>query len=138
MAGRSVFVLGVLGILAAILLFSVVRKLGSNPEQARLTAARFQIGRFGTALGTYEADNGFFPGSKSGLVDLVHKPRDAQNWHGPYLRDEIPLDPWGHAYVYESPGKHKPTSYDLMSTGPDGRVGGDDDVTNWPQPNQKQ
>ena len=35
------------------------------------------------------------------------------------------------------PGKHNPNLYDLMSMGPDGRVGGDDDITNWQQPNQK-
>jgi general secretion pathway protein G len=135
--GRSVFVLGVLGILAACLVLNVVRKLGSNPEQARFTAARFQIGRFGTALGTFEADNGFYPKGADGLSALVHAPRGAQHWHGPYLQGGIPLDPWGHAYVYECPGKHKPAAYDLLSMGPDGHVGGADDVTNWQQPNQK-
>ena len=135
--GRSVFVLGVLGILAAFFMLNVVRNLGSNPEQARLTAARFQIGRFGTALGAFEADNGFYPQRGGGLSDLVHPPHGAQNWHGPYLQGEVPLDPWGHAYVYQCPGKHKPLPYDLLSMGPDGRVGGNDDVTNWQQPNQK-
>ena len=37
------------------------------------------------------------------------------------------------AYIYECPGKNNPNGYDLSSMGPDGRAGGDDDITNWQQ-----
>ena len=126
-------VLVILGILAAI----VVPKFSGRTEQARLTAATSQIATFGTALDAFEVDNGFYPKGKSGLNDLVTAPRDAQNWRGPYMKGEIPLDPWGKPYVYESPGKHNPSSYDIMSMGPDGRAGSEDDVTNWQQSGQK-
>jgi len=126
-------VLVILGILAAI----VVPKFAGRTEQARATAAVSQISTFGTALDAFEVDMGYYPKGKNGLADLVHPPRDTQNWHGPYMKSEIPLDPWGHPYLYECPGKHNPTSYDLLSMGPDGRVGGDDDIANWQQPNQK-
>ena len=76
-------------------------------------------------------DTGYYPKGKNGLVDLVQPPRDAQNWRGPYMKNDIPLDPWGHAYIYECPGKHNPSSYDLMSMGVHGRVGTDDDIANW-------
>jgi general secretion pathway protein G len=69
---------------------------------------------------------------------LTQAPRDAQNWKGPYLKGEVPLDPWGTPYVYECPGKHNPNHYDLMSMGPDKREGGDDDVTNWQQATPRQ
>ena len=120
-------VLVILGILAAI----VVPKFSGRTEQARLTAASSQISTFGTALDAFEVDNGFYPKGKNGLNDLVSAPNGAQGWKGPYLKSEIPVDPWGNAYIYECPGKQNPTSYDLMSMGPDGRVGGDDDITNW-------
>ncbi len=119
----------ILGILAAI----VVPKFSGRTEQARVTAAQSQISTFGTALDAFEVDNGYFPKGKNGLSDLVQQPRDAQNWKGPYLKSDIPLDPWGHAYIYECPGKHNPTGYDLMSMGFDGRAGSDDDITNWQQ-----
>jgi len=122
-------VLVILGILAAI----VVPKFSGRTEQARVTAAQSQISTFGTALDAFEVDNGYFPKGKNGLSDLVQQPRDAQNWKGPYLKSDIPLDPWTHAYIYECPGKHNPTGYDLMSMGPDGRAGSDDDITNWQQ-----
>jgi general secretion pathway protein G len=127
-------VLVILGILAAI----VVPKFSGRTEQAKVTAAQSQIATFGTALDAFEVDNGYYPKGKNGLQDLVQQPRDATSWKGPYLKGEIPPDPWGHAYVYESPGKHNPTSYDVMSAGPDGRAGSEDDINNWQQPKQKQ
>jgi len=125
-------VLVILGILAAI----VVPKMSGRTEQAKDAAARSQISIFNTALDAFEIDNGHYPKGKNGLVELVQSPRDAQNWRGPYLKSDIPNDPWGHPYIYECPGKHNPSSYDIMSAGPDGNVGGDDDISNW-QTNQK-
>jgi general secretion pathway protein G len=121
-------VLTILGILAAI----VIPKLSGRTEEARERAAATQISTFGTALDAFEVDNGFYPHGKSGLQDLIVIPHNAQNWHGPYLKtDAIPLDPWNNPYVYECPGKHNPSSYDLASAGPDGRLGTDDDICNW-------
>jgi len=120
-------VLVILGILAAI----VVPKFSGRTEQARITAAESQIATFGTALDAFEVDVGRYPKGRNGLLDLVTAPRDAQNWRGPYMKNDIPKDPWGQEYVYECPGKNNPSSYDLSSMGPDGRAGSEDDVTNW-------
>jgi general secretion pathway protein G len=122
-------VLVILGTLAAI----VVPKFSGRTEQARVTAAQTQISNFGVALDAYEIDNGSYPKGKNGLFDLIEQPRDATNWKGPYIKGEIPKDPWNGEYIYECPGKHNEQSYDIMSMGPDGRVGGDDDITNWEQ-----
>ena len=121
-------VLVILGVLAAI----VVPKFAGRTEQARLTAAQTQISSFSTALDAFEVDNGYYPKGRNGLIDLVQQPRDAQNWHGPYLKD-IPKDPWQNDYIYECPGRHNIGSYDLMSMGPNGRSGDEDDITNWQQ-----
>lgn len=120
-------VLVILGILAAI----VVPKFSGRTEQARETAAQSQISTFGTALDSFEVDVGFYPKGRNGLNDLVVQPRDAQNWRGPYMKGEIPKDPWGNDYIYECPGKNNASSYDLVSMGPDGRAGTDDDITNF-------
>ena len=119
-------VLVILGVLAAI----VVPKFSGRTEQARVTAAETQISTFGTALDAFEVDMGYYPKGKDGLKELVEQPRNSQNWRGPYLKSEIPMDPWGNAYIYECPGKRNASGYDLMSKGPDGRAGGDDDITN--------
>lgn len=122
-------VLVILGILAAI----VVPKFSGRTEQARQTAAQSQIATFGTALDAYEVDMGFYPKGRNGLLDLVQQPRDSQNWKGPYLKGDVPNDPWGHAYIYECPGKHSVSGYDLYSVGPDGRENSEDDITSWQQ-----
>jgi general secretion pathway protein G len=119
-------VLVILGVLAAI----VVPKFSGRTEQARLTAAQTQISSFSTALDAFEVDNGYFPKGKAGLNDLIQQPRDAQGWKGPYLK-EVPKDPWGRDYVYECPGRNNATSYDIVSMGPDGRLGNEDDISNW-------
>jgi len=110
-------VLVILGILAAI----VLPKFGKRTLQAQMAATQTQIASFKTALDAYEVDNGFYPKGKSGLMDLIQQPRDAQNWRGPYISsDSIPKDPWGNDYIYECPGRHNPTSFDLSSQGPPG------------------
>jgi general secretion pathway protein G len=119
-------VLVILGVLAGI----VVPRFGGQTKRARETAAQTQISSFKTALNAYEVDMGAYPKGKEGLSELVSAPRNAKNWRGPYM-ETLPKDPWGNDYIYECPGKHNPNSFDLMSMGEDGRVGGDDDITNW-------
>lgn len=130
---EMLLVLVIIGTLAAI----VVPKIAGKGEQARVTAAHTQITSIGTALDMFEVDNGYYPKGKDGLNDLLQAPRDAQSWKGPYLKSDVPLDPWGHAYVYECPGKHNPTGYDLYSVGPDGQAGNDDDIASWNTGNEK-
>lgn len=122
---EMLLVLVILATLAAI----VYPKLAGRSEQARTTAAATQISSFSTALDAFEVDNGYYPKGKSGLMDLVQQPRDAQNWRGPYLKD-LPKDPWGNDYSYECPGRMNPSSYDLVSPGPDGKIGNEDDISN--------
>ena len=123
---EMLLVLVILGVLAAI----VYPKVAGRGEQARITATKSQIAAFKTALNLFEVDNGYYPKGRNGLLDLVQKPRDAVNWKGPYI-ESLPKDPWQHDFIYEFPGKHNPGSYDIMSLGPDGRAGTDDDIGNW-------
>ncbi|MBN1517807.1 type II secretion system major pseudopilin GspG [Candidatus Sumerlaeota bacterium] len=115
-------VLVILGILAAV----VVPKFAGRSKQAKVTAAVTQITNFKTSIDAFEIDNSYYP---EALNDLVEQPSDATNWHK-YM-DSIPKDPWGNEYTYEQPGKHNDDGYDLMSMGPDGKKGNDDDITNW-------
>ena len=120
---EMLLVITIIGILAAL----VIPKMMGRSEQARQAAVRADIASVKTALDAFEVDSGFYPKS---LGDLLDKPRDSKNWRGPYL-DKIPQDPWGAAYVYAYPGKHNATSFDVSSSGPDGKSGTDDDIGNW-------
>ena len=120
-------VLVILGILAAL----VLPRFSGRTEQARNTAANTQIATFKTALNAFEVDTGRYPKGRNGLQDLVVKPNEEQNWHGPYLEGSIPKDPWGNDYIYEAPGRNNTSSYDVSSMGPDAKAGTEDDITNW-------
>ena len=119
-------VLVILGILAAL----VLPKFTGRTEQARITAAQTQISTFGTALDAFEVDTGTYPRGQDGLQQLLVAPPDITGWRGPYLKSDIPLDPWGRAYVYEFPGRVNTRGYDIVSMGPDGQPGTTDDVVN--------
>jgi general secretion pathway protein G len=119
-------VLVILGILAAL----VLPKFTGRTEQARVTAALTQISTFGTALDAFEVDTGSYPHGQDGLQQLITQPSDVTGWRGPYLKSDIPLDPWGHPYVYQFPGSSHPNSYDIRSAGPDGQMGTADDIFN--------
>jgi len=112
----------------------VVPRLSGRTEQAKKAVAKADISsNISMALKLYELDNGNFPTTEQGLNTLVSGPSSASasgNWNGPYL-ETIPLDPWGNAYKYKSPGTVNKATYDLFSAGKDGTEGTDDDITNW-------
>lgn len=132
-AGRSkagftllelVVVIIVLGLLAAI----VAPQILGRVSDARTTSAETQVALFGTALDNYRLDNGAYPTTEQGLAALRDKPTRAPiptNWRGPYLRKDVPLDPWGKPYIYRSPGERNVSGYDLLSLGRDGKPGGE-------------
>ena len=123
-------VLVILATLAAI----VTPKFTKRSEQARITAAKVQISQFEVALDTFQIDVGRYPTTAEGLRALVEKPAgNAEGWLEPYLKRDIPTDRWSNEYVYRYPGQYNQDGYDLYSLGPDGKQGGDDDITNWSQ-----
>jgi type II secretion system protein G len=115
----------ILGICLVLLYANKARFL--NHSHSHLGGGADVRGGIKTALDRYEIDNGSYP---SNFNDLILKPTGMTNWSGPYL-DGIPQDGWGHNYIYEFPGKHNPSSYDLLSAGPDGKEGTEDDIGNW-------
>ena len=122
-------------IIIGILVSMLVPNIAGRSEQARKAAARTDIeSNLSTALDLYHMDSSQYPTTEQGLSALLTAPTASPvpaQWNGPYLKKKkIPKDPWGHDYVYVSPGTHNPDSYDLSSWGPDG-VESSDDITNW-------
>jgi len=124
-----IVVIVILGLLAGL----VVPRLFKHVAQAKQTAARAQISAFQTALGAYKLDTGTFPTTEQGLQALRTPPPGVNNWNGPYLPKEVPLDPWGRPYLYKYPGDHGDEP-DIISYGADGKEGGegeDADILSW-------
>ncbi len=118
-------VIVILGILATFL----IPKIMSRPDEARIIKAKNDIKAIESALKLYKLDNGFYPTTEQGLEALIKKPDSEpipQNWKsGGYLdSNNTPLDPWGHKYIYRSPGEDG-REYDIISYGADGKEGGD-------------
>lgn len=126
-------VIVVIGILATLVAPNVFRHISA----AKDATARSQVEMLGAALDAYRLDTGRYPTSEQGLPSLWNAPTSdprAPGWRGPYLRKEVPLDPWQRPYVYQSPGQQSRGGYDLLSYGEDGKPGGEGDaadITSW-------
>ena len=122
-------VLAILGMILGLVGPRVMKHLGG----AKSDTAKLQIEDFGGALDLFYLANDRYPLSQEGLEALAQKPAGLDNWNGPYLKKKkIPMDPWGNAYHYQSPGENG--AYDLYSYGADNVPGGEDnnrDVVSW-------
>jgi type II secretion system protein G len=121
-------------IAAAMLLISGI---GVSGYEDPMTLTRTHLSNFGVALDACEVDVGRYPSTTEGLTALFTCPPGIPEgvWRGPYMKGDLPLDPWGHAYGYRCPGIHNTNAYDIYSCGMDGITksnGGDpDDINNW-------
>ncbi|MYM41175.1 type II secretion system major pseudopilin GspG [Duganella qianjiadongensis] len=122
-------VIVIIGLLAAFVAPKYFSQIGKSQSQI----ARAQIDSFDKALDQYRIDVGHYPTTEQGLAALNAAPTTEGLWRGPYLKKDIPLDPWGNAFVYRTPSTVPGRDYDLISYGKDGKVGGtgdDADITN--------
>jgi len=121
-------VLVIVGLLASLVGPVLYQRI--NP--AKQSVAQAQIESFMTALDTYFMDVGKFPTQQQGLSALRNRQEGESKWNGPYLKKEIPNDPWGNPFVYRSPGRNG--GYEVISYGADGKEGGEDDnadINSW-------
>jgi general secretion pathway protein G len=122
-------VLVIIGVLAALIVPNVL----DRADDARVTAARTDIGNLMQALKLYKLDNQRYPSAEQGLEALVKRPTAGAvppNWKS-YV-DKLPADPWGRAYLYTNPGVKG--EIDVFSLGADGQPGGEGknaDIGSW-------
>lgn len=122
-------VLVIIGVLAALIVPNVL----DRADDARVTAARTDVGNLMQALKLYRLDNQRYPTTEQGLQALIAKPTAGPapaNWK-PYL-EKLPNDPWSRPYQYLNPGIKG--EIDVMSFGADGQPGGegkDADIGSW-------
>lgn len=103
-----------------LLLGTAIYKLKGNVEVGQNVAVRSSLQSIRTQLKLYESLNGFSPTTEQGLRALVTQPGgEPQPTRWTQLLDSLPKDPWGKDFVYVSPGRRNPNSFDLYSSGPD-------------------
>ena len=131
----GVTLIEMLVVVSIIALFAalVAPSMFQQGDKARVVAARVQINNFEQALTQYKLSTGMFPTTEQGLEALRTRPANLNQWEGPYLKKEIPKDPWGHDYLYKYPGDHGDEP-DIISYGLDGQPGGEGlnaDIASW-------
>jgi general secretion pathway protein G len=118
-------VIAILGLLIGLVAPAALRQLGN----ARVSVARQSIERIGSVLDMYKLDAGSYPTTEQGLRALVEQPTGVTTWNGPYVKGNVPVDPWNHQYVYRDPSSRPGRDFDLCSEGPSG-TGGDSEICN--------
>jgi general secretion pathway protein G len=136
---RTAFTLIELLIVIAILLalgsIVAVNFLGAA-DKAEVDVQRAQFDQIGEAMKRFRLDLKRYPSDDEGIEVLWNKDsledeEEAARWNGPYLEQPVTSDRWGGELVYTYPGEIiGESTYDLVSIGPDGEEGTDDDITN--------
>lgn len=122
-------VMVIIGLLAGYVGPKYFEQIGKSETKT----AKAQIDALGKALDQYRIDTGSYPSSEQGLAALNKNPGSSEKWSGPYLKKDVPNDPWDKPYIYKHPGEHG-GDYDLYSLGKDGQQGGtkeSEDVVSW-------
>ncbi|MFA9440974.1 type II secretion system major pseudopilin GspG [Uliginosibacterium sp. sgz301328] len=102
-------------------------KLFSKVDSSKVQTAETQVKLLRGAIETMRLDLGVYPSAEEGLAVLTIPPGDdklARRWHGPYLEDALPNDPWGNPYQYVVPGPDG-RPFGIYSFGADGKAGGE-------------
>jgi general secretion pathway protein G len=121
-AGFTLLELLVVIVIIGLLAGYVAPRYFSQVGKSEIQVAKAQIESLEKALDQFRLDTRHYPSAEQGLDALVAKPANEQGWSGPYLKKSVPMDPWGHAYVYRVPGQKG--EFDLFSYGRDGKAGG--------------
>ena len=130
-SGFTLVELLVVVLIIAILATYVGVNIAREPGKARKTAAVAQIKTFKAALEMYRMEHGKLPTQEQGLKALCERPTlppTPENYPPDgYLESRrLPLDPWGHEFVYLVPGPQG-MSFEIISYGADGQEGGTGD-----------
>jgi general secretion pathway protein G len=111
-------VMAIIGLLAGYVGPRYFAQIGKS----EVKAARAQIDGLEKALDQYRLDTGHYPSQDQGLAAITKKPANEPRWDGPYLKKDLPMDPWGRAFIYKIPGERG--EFELVSLGKDGAAGG--------------
>ncbi len=122
---EMMIVMGIIAVLAG----GMIALLGDFDEAPKIQKAETEMRALSATLLQYKTLGGRYPTEQQGLQALVTKPTTA-----PIPRRHSPIkglskDPWGNDYVYKMPGTQDTTTYEIISMGADGKVGGGDDIS---------
>jgi general secretion pathway protein G len=116
---ETLIVIGIILILTSSVGFMAFKYI----DQAKQATAKSQVETLALALSAYYIDCKRYPDSQQGLTSLWERPAGIEGWSGPYIAKAVPKDPWGHDYIFKTPGPNG-LPFDIQSLGADGADGG--------------
>jgi general secretion pathway protein G len=123
----------VVGISAMVAGIIVIYRKSGIPSAGEAAMARADLRVYELSLRAYRETSGTYPSTAQGLLALSTRPTGEPKpvmWRKVF-DGEIKTDPWGHEYLYRSPGDKNPDGFDLYSVGRDGKANSEDDI--WPE-----
>ena len=116
----------------AILAAAIAPRLLGRLQWAKENKAESEVKAIASAVEMFILDSGGNLSDDFDLAILLLQPEEGGGPEGPYFKkkkSEELLDPWESPYVIRFPGTVN-YDFDIVSAGPDRRVGTDDDITN--------
>jgi general secretion pathway protein G len=107
-------VIVIIGLLSGVVTISVRSYL----VRGKQTVARMEISKIAQAIDTFYGHYDRYPTNEESVSVLVEKSDAFPDG----LLNKVPVDPWGHPYEYNYPGRSGP--YDLVCYGADHQEGG--------------
>ncbi len=121
-------VIGILLALGGIVLYN----LSGQSDKANKGTQVVQMQALKKAIQMFKADVKRLPTEEEGIASLWDKSRldegVAERWAGPYLDESVPKDMWGNEWIYICPAEGVTIGFDIVSIGPDGQEGTEDDI----------
>lgn len=111
-------VIVIIGLLSGL----VVPRYFDTVGKSKAKIARAQMASLEQALDQYRLDVGSYPSQEQGLSALINQPTSVLRWQGPYLKKDVPKDPWDNPYIYKLSSSQR--DVDIVSLGSDGQPGG--------------
>ena len=119
--GFSLVEIMIVLVIVGTILGMIAKSVFGAKDNANAKQARIMIGQISQQLELYQQDCQNYPSSDEGLEALVKKPSSCEQWGpSPYSKD-LPRDPWGQPFQYESDG----VDFEVISYGKDRRPGGE-------------
>jgi general secretion pathway protein G len=121
-AGFTLIEIMVVVFILGLLVTLVAPRIIGRTDEARVTKAKADIKAIEEAANLFKLDNGFFPSTAEGIPALIQPPPRARRPNPDGYLSKIPMDPWGHEYLYQSDGQREVV---VVSLGADGVEGGE-------------
>ncbi|MCU0821659.1 MAG: type II secretion system major pseudopilin GspG [Spirochaetes bacterium] len=123
--GFSLIEIMIVVVIMSILVGLIARGIWTQPDKARVTAAKVKITQLSLPLLEYQQTKGGFPSTEEGLNALVTEG---------LIKEKDTRDPWGNPYIYRFPGENESAEFEIISLGADGKEGGtgvNADIKSW-------